>query len=269
MKTKHIILILTILILLLVCGVLLISIQPSQAYKTYTFNDTNTTLEVPMDLKLRQDISEGGIRLMTLSTPDGDIVIERSLSDNPYMAESLEGASDLMNSYDGDKINGVELSTCSRTVKNDRTGEVIMVSSSQGDNETVEHIIGSVRWGDGSKVDDNSSNNDSDDGRKVLAYKSDGTPMYSQEEVDEYVKSKYGLVNYHIQGNGYINLDDPNYDDAGNRVVNDNGNNYYDDSYEHYSDGYYDGYYDGYLDSSQGDSQGSESQSSESDQKLL
>ncbi len=55
--------------------------------------------------------------------------------------------------------------------------------------------------------------------KSVYAYKSDGTPMYSQAEVDSYVKSKYGAVNYHIQDNGYINIDDPGYTDDGARVV--------------------------------------------------
>lgn len=50
---------------------------------------------------------------------------------------------------------------------------------------------------------------------QVYAYKSDGTPMYSQEEVNNYVQSKYGTVNYHIQDNGYINLDDSRYTDDG------------------------------------------------------
>ena len=55
--------------------------------------------------------------------------------------------------------------------------------------------------------------------QKVYAYKSDGTPMYSKEEVDNYVKSKYGAVNYHIQDNGYVNIDDPGYTDDGAKVV--------------------------------------------------
>ena len=55
--------------------------------------------------------------------------------------------------------------------------------------------------------------------QKVYAYKSDGTPMYSKEEVDNYVQSKYGAVNYHIQDNGYVNLDDPGYTDDGAKVV--------------------------------------------------
>ena len=52
----------------------------------------------------------------------------------------------------------------------------------------------------------------------AYAYRSDGTPMYSQSEVDRYMMQKYGFVNYHIQDNGYINLDEPGYDDAGHRV---------------------------------------------------
>ncbi len=55
--------------------------------------------------------------------------------------------------------------------------------------------------------------------QQVYAYKSDGTPMYSQQEVDNYVKSKYGAVNYHIQDNGYVNLDDAGYTDDGAVVV--------------------------------------------------
>jgi len=37
----------------------------------------------------------------------------------------------------------------------------------------------------------------------VYAYKSDGTPMYSQAEVDSYMLNKYGMVNYHIKENRY------------------------------------------------------------------
>lgn len=55
--------------------------------------------------------------------------------------------------------------------------------------------------------------------QQVYAYKSDGTPMYSKAEVDSYVQSKYGSVNYHIQDNGYVNIDDPGYTDDGAKVV--------------------------------------------------
>ena len=52
----------------------------------------------------------------------------------------------------------------------------------------------------------------------AYAYKSDGTPMYSQAEVDQYMANKYGLVNYHVGSNGYIDMDEPGYDDAGHWV---------------------------------------------------
>ena len=52
----------------------------------------------------------------------------------------------------------------------------------------------------------------------VYAYKSDGTPMYSQAEVDNYMLNKYGMVNYHVGSNGYIDMDEPGYDDAGNPI---------------------------------------------------
>ena len=52
----------------------------------------------------------------------------------------------------------------------------------------------------------------------AYAYKSDGTPMYSQAEVDSYMHNKYGNVNYHIGSNGYMDMDQPGYDDAGHWV---------------------------------------------------
>lgn len=54
--------------------------------------------------------------------------------------------------------------------------------------------------------------------RTAYAYKSDGTPMYSQAEVDNYMLNKYGMVNYHLQENGYVDLDEPGFDDKGNYI---------------------------------------------------
>ena len=42
--------------------------------------------------------------------------------------------------------------------------------------------------------------------------------MYSQAEVDRYMYNKYGAVDYHLQDNGYVNLDEPGFDDAGHYV---------------------------------------------------
>lgn len=148
MNKKHlIIVVLLIIVLFLIIGIAFTIMSTTTAYENFTCNDTGTTFEVPVGLKVRQDQENYGIRYSVMSTPDGDIVIQRSLGDNPYMGEGMSGASDLINSYNGDKVNGVELHTCSRTVKNEATGEVIMVTSNRGDNETVEHIINSIRWG--------------------------------------------------------------------------------------------------------------------------
>lgn len=53
---------------------------------------------------------------------------------------------------------------------------------------------------------------------QAYAYKSDGTPMYSQSEVDMYMYNKYGFVDYHVGDNGYIDMDEPGFDDAGHWV---------------------------------------------------
>jgi hypothetical protein len=42
--------------------------------------------------------------------------------------------------------------------------------------------------------------------------------MYSQAEVDQYMYNKYGPVNYHIKSNGYVDMDEPGFDDKGNWI---------------------------------------------------
>ena len=62
------------------------------------------------------------------------------------------------------------------------------------------------------------SSTSSSSSKSAYAYKSDGTPMYSQAEVDQYMYNKYGSVNYHVGSNGYMDLDEPGFDDAGHFV---------------------------------------------------
>lgn len=53
----------------------------------------------------------------------------------------------------------------------------------------------------------------------AYAYQSDGTPMYSQSEVDRYMSHKYGPgTNYHIGSNGYVDMDEPGFDNTGNWI---------------------------------------------------
>lgn len=68
------------------------------------------------------------------------------------------------------------------------------------------------------KVVEAESTSSSSSTPSAYAYKSDGTPMYSQAEVNQYMYNKYGLVDYHVGDNGYIDMDEPGYDDAGHWI---------------------------------------------------
>ena len=71
---------------------------------------------------------------------------------------------------------------------------------------------------EGTAEAEQTSSSSSSDTRSAYAYKSDGTPMYSQAEVDQYMTNKYGYVNYHIGSNGYVDMDEPGYGDDGHRI---------------------------------------------------
>lgn len=68
------------------------------------------------------------------------------------------------------------------------------------------------------EADTSSSSSSASSTPSAYAYKSDGTPMYSQAEVDRYMLNKYGMVDYHVGDNGYIDMDEPGFDDAGHWV---------------------------------------------------
>ncbi len=84
----------------------------------------------------------------------------------------------------------------------------------QGDNATQKLTIKEKE----AEQAETTSSSSSSSQPTAYAYKSDGTPMYSQAEVDQYMYNKYGSVNYHLQDNGYVNLDEPGFDDAGHWV---------------------------------------------------
>ena len=103
----------------------------------------------------------------------------------------------------------------SRDVFNYDTQETVHIQGE--DKELVDRVADSVVFSGGAGNKSSNDNSQSNNNQKqVLAYKSDGTPMYSQSEVDNYLSNKYGgQVNYHIQDNGYINLDEAGYTDDG------------------------------------------------------
>lgn len=94
------------------------------------------------------------------------------------------------------------------------------------DEQEMTNIIKSVNWKLGTTTTtavsaDTSTPTSSESSNSqptAYAYKSDGTPMYSQSEVDDYMLNKYGMVDYHVGENGYIDMDEAGYDNAGNPI---------------------------------------------------
>lgn len=110
----------------------------------------------------------------------------------------------------------------SRDVFNYDTQETVHIQGE--DKELVDRVADSVVFSGGAGNNSSNDTSQSSNQRQALAYKSDGTPMYSQSEVDNYLSSKYGgQVNYHVQDNGYISLDEPGYTSDGRRVDYDYG----------------------------------------------
>lgn len=83
-----------------------------------------------------------------------------------------------------------------------------------GDNETQKLTIKEKEVAQA----ESSSSSSSSSQPQPYAYRSDGSPMYSQAEVDQYMYNKYGPVSYHIKSNGYVDMDEPGFDDKGNWV---------------------------------------------------
>ena len=110
------------------------------SYKTLAFNDTGTTLEVPESMELKMQLDEDGILSETYSTSDGNVQIQRRAVHNPYVAQILNWASD----SDGPSV---KAANCSRIIKNESTGETILIASMNGDSGAVDHIAKSVKWG--------------------------------------------------------------------------------------------------------------------------
>ncbi len=55
--------------------------------------------------------------------------------------------------------------------------------------------------------------------RAVYAYRSDGSPLYSYQEAQNYITQKYGPgMTWHVQDNKYISLDTPGYTSDGRKL---------------------------------------------------
>lgn len=159
--------------------------------------------DTKLTFKSKSTINEGGSLKIKLTDKNGNAIANQTVN---------------VTVTDKDKSN----SYYSVSTNNEGTGN-LKLDKSSGKYTVVIRYDGNDRFNGCNStkkitIEDKGTDSQSSS-RSVYAYKSDGTPMYSQEEVNNYVQSKYGSVNYHIQDNGYINLDDAGYTDDGAVVV--------------------------------------------------
>lgn len=190
-------------------------------FETYSFSST-CTVELPNWINFNDgagDInSNANIAGSSVSSTSKALFGNSEVMQITYTKSVVDGqvvGVDLNDAMNVD-VNGKKVYT--RTVMSEETGESISV---MGENETLvnyiaEHVKFNGKSGDNKTSD--STSQTSTNQKTAIAYKSDGTPMYSQAEVNSYVNSKYGAVDFHIQDNGYISLDDPDYTSDGHYV---------------------------------------------------
>ena len=229
-RTRNILLI--VLVIVVIASILIFAsafTTNDKSFKTYNFSST-CSLELPSWISFNDgagDInSNSNIAGSSVSSTTKALFGNSEVMQITYSKGVVDGHAVGVNLNDSVNVdvNGKKVYT--RMVMSEETGESVSV---MGENQTlVNYIADHVKF-NGKNINnttDNSSQSNNNQ-KKALAYKSDGTPMYTQSEVDQYMLNKYGMVDYHIQGNGYINLDEPGYTDDGRRTYSDAGNYYY------------------------------------------
>ena len=219
-QKQLIIVLLGVVIAILCCGIAYLLLSAPVEYSTINLADGGTTIEIPKGMAIKSN--NNGIQVYE---NDNTIVItfnSADRSDDEILAFDNIKNSIFGSGSSGDvTVNDPSVAGCSLSgacsavyISNNDTHDNIIVISKNKDIAT--HIINSVKWQSKSTSNDDSSSSSS--GPTPLAYKSDGTPMYTQSEVDKYMLHKYGKVDYHIGDNGYIDMDEPGYDDAGHWI---------------------------------------------------
>lgn len=222
MNEKYIIIALLGVVIALLCvGIGYMLFTHDIKYNTISLVENGTTIEIPDDMALKSN--SNGIQVFK---SDDTIVITFN-SDGRGVDEILAFAN-IKNPIFGNAYNGnvtmkdPTVAGCSLSgecnavyISNNDTHDNIIVISKNKD--IVSHIINSIQWHAPPSKEDNTQEATSS-GPSAYAYKSDGTPMYSQAEVDRYMLNKYGMVDYHVGSNGYIDMDQPGFDDAGNWI---------------------------------------------------
>ena len=197
MENKHIIIILLIVIVILAAAIGFTLFSQSNKEASIVKITSDNKLEEGKDLSIKlTDLKENPIQkeIVSIKITDkkGKVVVDDVVKTDAkgkakYTLDLDKGKYDVVIVYEGN-------------------------NSYAGDNDTQKLTI---KEKEAVQAESSSSSSSSP---TPYAYKSDGTPMYSQAEVDSYMLNKYGMVNYHLNDNGYVNLDEPGFDDKGNYI---------------------------------------------------
>lgn len=218
-------------ILVVLCGIIAYNLMADNTeYTSTVIAESGTILDIPDNMAVKSDNEDSGIVVLE---NDNTVVVlfnsaDKSISQimafasikNPIFGTEFGGNVTLANpnvagcNLEGE-CNGVFIS-------NNETHDNIIVFSK--DKNIVNHIINSIEWGNMTVSNDDGGSaavsESSSSQPSAYAYKSDGTPMYNEKEVQDYMLNKYGMVEYHVGDNGYIDMDEPGFDDAGNKIRN-------------------------------------------------
>ena len=222
MNKKYLIIGVLIIIIAILCtGIAYLLFVDQTEYVTSNIDASGTTIEIPDDMVIKSNNTENGI--IVLENENTIVIIFNSADKGlaPLMAFANIKVPIFGNEFSGNlTINNPTVAGCSLEgecnavyIGNNETHDNIIVISKNSD--IVNHIINSIKWG---KTTDSNSDETATSQPSAYAYKSDGTPMYSEQEVEDYMLNKYGMVDYHVGSNGYIDMDEPGYDDAGNEI---------------------------------------------------
>ena len=197
MENKHIIIILLIVIVILAAAIGFTLFNQSSKEASIVKITSANKLEEGKDLSIKlTDLKENPIQkeIVSIKITDkkGKVVVDDVVKTDAkgkakYTLDLDKGKYDVVIVYEGN-------------------------NSYAGDNDTQKLTI---KEKEAAQAESSSSSSSSP---TPYAYKSDGTPMYSQAEVDSYMLNKYGMVDYHLNDNGYVNLDEPGFDDKGNYI---------------------------------------------------
>ena len=211
MNKKYIIIGLSLLLVVL-CGLIAFEMISHVEYEKLVL-PSGSTMEVPNDMKLVSDNSG------TYVYESDECVVVVFNSEGKSLADALVFADDKVEIFGNDferntTVTDIHAYGCNLKgdyyayykANNETSDNVIVFAKNK---EVGDYIINSIIYASNVNNESNAESTTVDEPTQepsAYAYKSDGTPMYSQQEVNDYMAEKYGLCDYDIQDNGYIDI---------------------------------------------------------------